>query len=387
MEKPIQFGIHLTLKERRGIQALCCLVLFLIIIPKWLNYLWPKPDLSKIQPLLAMALEDLELDQKTVEIVPQGDFDPNTASLETLLQFGLNQKTANTIIKYREKGGTFYTPHDLKKIYHLTAEEYERVAPFVKIAGKTVTWVSKQNKSKPMDWSSFKQSIHVHLPDSSTLAVLGFKPRFINNWIKYTQKGARFVSKEDLLRIYGADSSLLQKCFDHQVFYGFELDIKRADSLQKIKYNIPEKVVAESENSRRSMPKNFRLDINEASIAEWQYLPGIGQSYANRICKFREKLGGFISVDQVSETFGLPDSVFSLIKPYLILETPPSKISINTASIEDLAGHPYISYKEAKLLINYRTHHGPYSESKDLKKIKVLDEEWINRILPYLKYE
>ncbi|NJL77073.1 MAG: helix-hairpin-helix domain-containing protein, partial [Saprospiraceae bacterium] len=38
--------------------------------------------------------------------------------------------------------------------------------------------------------------------------------------------------------------------------------------------------------------------------------------YANRIVKFREALGGFASVEQVAETYQLPDSTFQKIKPF-----------------------------------------------------------------------
>jgi DNA uptake protein ComE-like DNA-binding protein len=64
----------------------------------------------------------------------------------------------------------------------------------------------------------------------------------------------------------------------------------------------------------------FIIDINSADTTSFIALPGIGSKLAARIINFRDKLGGFYSVAQVGETFGLPDSTFQKIKQYLKLE-------------------------------------------------------------------
>jgi competence protein ComEA len=61
------------------------------------------------------------------------------------------------------------------------------------------------------------------------------------------------------------------------------------------------------------------ININAADTSAFSTLPGIGSKLANRIITFREKLGGFYSANQVAEVYGLPDSTFLKIKPYLII--------------------------------------------------------------------
>ena len=65
------------------------------------------------------------------------------------------------------------------------------------------------------------------------------------------------------------------------------------------------------------------LNVNTATEEEWKALPGIGDVLSKRIVKFRTKLKGFISVQQVGQTYGLADSVFQKILPYLRLENNP----------------------------------------------------------------
>ena len=64
------------------------------------------------------------------------------------------------------------------------------------------------------------------------------------------------------------------------------------------------------------------IDINTADTSAFIALPGIGSKLANRIVSFRTKLGGFNSVEQIRKVYGLQDSVFMLISPFLKCDNP-----------------------------------------------------------------
>ncbi len=126
------------------------------------------------------------------------------------------------------------------------------------------------------------------------------------------------------------------------------------------------------------------IDINKADTTVFISLPGIGSKLASRIVTYREKLHGFTSVEQMGETFGLPDSTFQKIKPRLIVtDGGITKININTATPEQLKT-PYINYNLANIIFQYRTQHGPYKNLSDLKKIMLIDNALFNKISPYL---
>ena len=114
-------------------------------------------------------------------------------------------------------------------------------------------------------------------------------------------------------------------------------------------------------------------------------LPGIGSKLAARIITFREKLGGFYSLDQVGETYGLPDSTFQKIKQWLKLENAlVKKININTATVDEMKFHPYIKYSLANPIVAYRNEHGPFSRIEDIKKVMAVTEDVYKKIAPYL---
>lgn len=130
------------------------------------------------------------------------------------------------------------------------------------------------------------------------------------------------------------------------------------------------------------------VDINAADTAVFIALPGIGPVLAARIVLFREKLGGFHSVGQIGEVYGLPDSVFRRLQPWLRCDSAVvRKIPLNTAEKDRLAAHPYIGWGEAKAIINYRRQHGPFRSLAALNRIVALDTAVLEKIRPYLSVE
>ena len=104
-----------------------------------------------------------------------------------------------------------------------------------------------------------------------------------------------------------------------------------------------------------------------------------------RIIRFREKLGGFYAVEQVRETFGLADSTFQRIMPFLQNETQlVKKLDLNKAGVDELKMHPYIKYNIARAIISYREQHGSYTSVESLKNIGAIDKVIFEKIQPYL---
>ena len=215
-------------------------------------------------------------------------FDPNTASPAALARLGFRDKTIQTLLKYRQKGGRFRQPDDLQRLYGLRPEEYQRLKPFVTIA----------------------QTAETERP--SFAAAAAFTP----------------AAKER------------------------------------------EAVI---------------ININTAGAAEWESLKGIGPGYAQRIIRYRNRLGGFRTVEQVGETQGLPDSVFQTIKGSLRF-TPEQlhQLDLNSATADELAAHPYIDKRIARLIVAYRDQHGPYRSVNDLLQIHLIDEALLQKMAPYL---
>ena len=303
-------------KERIGLLIIIIIVPGIWIFPKLITPVKPKP-VSADTSWIAVAkklqhreensqnpkpvnenIDELVYDKPATEYSTNRKtglfyFDPNNLSFEGWKKLGMREKTIITIQKYVSKGGHFYKPGDLKKIYGIHPDEYARLEPYIKI--ETVT--NERNLSEAYPKNEF---------------------RTIEN----------------------------------------------------------------------NKPKYDLVDINTADTSAFIALPGIGSKLALRIVTFRDKLGGFYSIDQISETYGLPDSGFQKIKPYLRLENASvKKININMATKDEMKSHPYLRWNLANAIVEYRNQHGTYTSANDLKNITAITEDIFAKIKPYILVE
>jgi len=129
------------------------------------------------------------------------------------------------------------------------------------------------------------------------------------------------------------------------------------------------------------------ISLNEADAESLTKIKGIGAVFSDRIVKYREKLGGFHQIEQLLEVYGISEEVYGKIKNCcLIKEEKIRKININQMSVQDLAKHPYMDYKKAKILVAFRETHGLFDKTEDLLKIALIDSVWLNKIKPYLAF-
>jgi competence ComEA-like helix-hairpin-helix protein len=104
-----------------------------------------------------------------------------------------------------------------------------------------------------------------------------------------------------------------------------------------------------------------------------------------KIINYRNKLGGFINVEQVKETYGISDSVFNSIQKYLVIQNINiNKININTAPDFVLGAHPYIGRNVGKAIVIYREQHGNYATIDDVKKIVFITNAMFEKMAPYI---
>jgi competence protein ComEA len=141
-------------------------------------------------------------------------------------------------------------------------------------------------------------------------------------------------------------------------------------------------------NSNKVSERIQRLPFSETDSVLLQIVPGIGALTAGRIIKHRENLGGFIQIAQLNEVYGLKPEVIPLIWEYFDFDSASiRKLSINRATVAELATHPYISYQEAKVIVAYRLQHGGYQAATELMGIKIFKSDWVKKIEPYLSFE
>lgn len=133
--------------------------------------------------------------------------------------------------------------------------------------------------------------------------------------------------------------------------------------------------------------ENMVIDIQVADTTELQKLKGIGPVLSKRIINYRKELGGFSSVNQLSEVYGVEQEWVDKNKSRMTVDPSKiKKININKANFDQLKSHPYISYSLAKAIENYRKYRGEFTTVDDLLKIPDLSEEKVIKLEPYLKF-
>lgn len=220
---------------------------------------------------------------------------------------------------------------------------------------------------------------------------LGVSEKAARTIQNYLGKGGRFRTPEDIRKIYSLREEEKVRLLPF---------VRIEEAIQKKSYSAPALIRPVSYPGSSEKKENFGsarkfaahesgkpviLDINQADSVQWLSLPGIGSRLAGRILHFREALGGFCQVRQVSEIYGLADSVFQNISPQLRCAIPTiRKLAINMADKQQLSLHPYIRYRRADAILRFRQQHGSFSSLKELQSLTLWTEEEWTKLEPYL---
>lgn len=217
----------------------------------------------------------------------------------------------------------------------------------------------------------------------TSLGIPSFLARRMNN---YRSKGGKFVIKKDLLKIFDFPDSLYYTLSPFVLLpdQRVEAPKEKAELDKKVFIRQPKKV--EALNADPVEP--LIVDINTADSTQLKLLKGIGPSYAKRIISYRKLLGGYHSVDQLSEVYGMSDTLFTAIEPYLRLSDSVSleQVPINLATFKELLAHPYIDYEQTKEILNVKSKNGKFRKPEDMFRLTLMDSSAIERLLPYLDF-
>jgi len=129
------------------------------------------------------------------------------------------------------------------------------------------------------------------------------------------------------------------------------------------------------------------VELNTADTATLKKVPGIGSAFANRIVNYRKILGGYYSVAQLSEVYGIDEERFLSLQTWFSVDPSQiKKIEINAIAQDSLQRHPYISYAQARVIIQQRRQKGKLIGWENLQLLKEFSEDDITRLKPYITF-
>jgi competence protein ComEA len=205
-------------------------------------------------------------------------FNPNQLPDDQWKQLGFSEHQVSTIKHYEAKGGHFYKKEDVQKIYGITPDDYQRIAPYIKIPGDEYI----ANKAKP------GVLIEINGADSAKLMqIRGIGPAFALRIIAYRERLGGFLNKEQLKEVYGIDT------------------VKYAQIKNEISIN-PAAIT--------------RLKINEVDFEELRKFPYLTNKQTNAIIQYRKQHGDYQSIGDLKNIVILDENILHKIAPYIIFK-------------------------------------------------------------------
>ena len=222
--------------------------------------------------------------------------------------------------------------------------------------------------------------------DSLTLLSLGVAPRKIKNLLNYRRHQGTFRRADDLERLYTWTAEDVERLCPY---------IRIALSQNQPRQRRPEhfegpKAAERSEPSKPSAPHTAKfttpvlIDPNTADSLTLCSIPGIGKTISALIIRYRERLGGFHSIQQLTECkYFTPD-----LLPWFSISTEPTlrKLPINRAGFSQLIRHPYIDKEQTKQILQHIRLYGPICDTTQLRSTHIFTDDQFPRIVPYLDF-
>jgi competence protein ComEA len=157
MLKSINDYFYFNQRERRGIFVLLSIITVLVG-----SNIFIIPQFGKNEPInkdafIAWVDSLMQKPNEKIDttIIEYFNFDPNQITMEDWLKLGLTEKQTQTILNYRNAGGKFFTKKDLKKIYSISDELFQKLEPYILLPDSKTSNSSKYsiiNKDQ-RDWS------------------------------------------------------------------------------------------------------------------------------------------------------------------------------------------------------------------------------------------
>lgn len=258
--------------------------------------------------------------------------------------------------------------------------------------GSSIAAPQRSDRQKPIERVELFKFDPNHLPVEQWV-MLGLSERQAAVIHRYEDKGGRFRTKKDLLRM---------RVIDPQLFARWEPFILLPDSAAARPRtwggdSLDRSIVAggaaqrgASGREERSERTRTMLEINSADTNQLIAVPGIGPAFARAIVKYRDRLGGFHDLDQLAEIHLLRDKpeAVARLKERLVVDTlMMHRIPVNSFIPEDLGPHPYAGWKVAKAIAAYRKQHGPFRSIGDIRNCALVTDSLYRKLAPYLSAE
>lgn len=289
-------------------------------------------------------------------------FDPNTVSYEELIGMGMSRREAVALVKFRATGKEFRIPEDVALCYALTDSAYQVLKPYILI-GEKYRIRPTRDEARPFDRNTTTEPLLAPTPfridtvSARYLRAIGaFTKRQAEAFIRWRDRSG-FRDMEEVRGCYVVEDSVATALEPYIIF--------------------PERDLS---------PFEAPVDINTADSARLVEVVGIGPKTAEAIIRYRERLGGFVRVEQLAEVRGVMESNYEkILQQICCKDVEIQKIDINFATPSEL-DHPYIGPRLVRKIVKQRQLKGGWTCTQELVNDNIWTREEAERLEPYVVF-
>ena len=307
--------------------------------------------------------------------IPLQPFDPNADEYEQMRSSGVPSHIAASIVRWRSYGKVYRIREDLTQVSGMTDSIYALLKPYIIIADSLSPRrsISAPRSAKPDNPSpksvrpreaTPNEPFRIDTASATYLTRWGFSLRQAEVVIRYRDASDGIRSEEQLRRCYVVSDEMAERLLPYIIFSPAPVPDAPATQLQ-----------------------DSLLEINSADSAALVAINGIGAKSASEIIRYRTLLGGYHSVEQISELKVITEENFAKILQQICCDSCKiSKIDINFAGPKELERHPYVSARALRRIVKQRQLKGGWTRIEEMIDDDILSEDEAERLAPYLRF-
>ncbi|GAB4417962.1 MAG: hypothetical protein OHK0039_28930 [Bacteroidia bacterium] len=375
-----------THKQKQGLLVMLLIIAGVACIQAAIHYFAPLPDITALaidEPVYIPPVFDEE--EQTLLDINRAD----SAAWDRLP--GIGPVLSARIVKYRRSVGGFRSVEQLKEVYGLPAETFERIREQLYVSAFTAptppTYARRAPQRQP---KAAPPRLDINTATAEELRQLpGIGPVLSERIVKYRRSLGGFDQVEQLAQVYQLEATTLDALRPYLYVDAATRPAPKQLLITDMKPGDAPAYRTRGDEAPAAPAAPALLDLNTSDSASLVVLPGIGPVLARRIVIYRKLIGHYARPEYVRAVYGLSDEHYTQMQPYLRVDpataAPAARLDLNTVSDKVLRRYPHMREEVVKAVMTRRRELGRFGTWEEVAAVDGLDAKALQVLRDYFK--